>query len=113
MLSKHKIERFVGRAKKNSNPTRHGHVPSFKSIIRRISRLRIPPCLTLRTLRFWVFVNAMSFSADVNIAQAMKCVSDALRLDSDNRVKVNMHFRKVNPRARPPESEITGPLSQA
>lgn len=29
----------------------------------------------------------MSFSADVNVAQAIKCVSDALRLDSNNRVK--------------------------
>ena len=37
----------------------------------------------------------MSFSADVNIVQAIKCVSDALRLDSDNRVKVNTHSSEL------------------
>ena len=40
----------------------------------------------------------MSFSADVNIGQAIKCVSDALRLDSDNRVKVNMLLRVLTRR---------------
>lgn len=40
-------------------------------------------------------ISAMSFSADVNIAQAIKCVSDALRLDSDNRVKVNTHSSEL------------------